>query len=291
VYPLANFDVTLRFKDPNNVPVVASSGQAEPADGGMHYTLERGRDFVLSMGRQLQVVSADVDGVSISSYFYPGSEVGGKAVLDATTKALRTFTALFGPYPHKTLAAVQGDFNDGMEFDGLYYLSNSFYNLYDGTQNNYLTMVAVHETSHQWWFGRVASDQNKNPWMDESLATYCEKLFYEKNYPDSVNWWWSYRIDFYQPQGLIDGDVPSYGGFTPYTNATYRQGAHFFEELRQAVGDEAFFAFLKNYATQMDGKIAEPADFFRILSETLAQSNNKTDLSPLIGKYFAKLPQ
>jgi aminopeptidase N len=282
VYPLANFDVTLRFTDPANVPLIATSGEAETIDNGEHYILENGRDFALAMGRQLTSVSADVDGVTVTSYYYPGAESAGQAVLDATVKALQTYSALFGPYPHKTLAAVQGDFNDGMEFDGLYYLSNSFYNLYDGTDKNYLVMVAAHETSHQWWFGRVANDQSKQPWLDESLATYCEKLFYEKNYPDDLKWWWDYRINFYQPDGKIDGDVASYGGFTPYTNATYRQGARFMDELRQATGDEAFFAFLKDYATQMNGKIATADDFFRIL-----RKHTQVDLSALLNKYFA----
>ena len=285
VYPLANFDVTLRFSDPANAPLVAASGEAEPIDGGAHYVLENGRDFALAMGRQLASISADVEGVTVSSYYYPGAESAGQAALDATVKAVQTYSALFGPYPHKTLAVVQGDFNDGMEFDGLYYLSNSFYNLYDGTPKNYLVMVAAHETSHQWWFGRVANDQSTQPWLDESLATYCEKLFYEKNYPDDVKWWWSYRVDFYQPDGKIDGDVASYGGFTPYTNATYRLGARFLDELRQEIGDEAFFAFLKDYATQLDGKIATSADFFRILRE-----HTQIDLSDILAKYFQNIP-
>lgn len=282
VYPLANFDVTLRFTDPANTPQIASSGEAETIENGEHYVLENGRDFALAMGRQLTSVSANVEGVTVTSYYYPGSESAGQAVLDATVKALQTYSALFGPYPHKTLAAVQGDFNDGMEFDGLYYLSNSFYNLYDGTDKNYLVMVAAHETSHQWWFGRVGNDQSAQPWLDESLATYCEKLFYEKNYPDDVDWWWDYRVNFYQPEGKIDGEVASYGGFTPYTNATYRQGARFLDELRQAIGDEAFFAFLKDYASQMDGKIATSDDFFRILRE-----HTQIDISALLGNYFA----
>jgi hypothetical protein len=285
VYPLANFDVTLRFTDPSNLPLIAASGEAEAIEGGWHFVLENGRDFALAMGRQLISTSAEVQGVTVTSYYYSGSANAGQAVLEATVKALQTYSALFGPYPHKTLAAVQGDFNDGMEFDGLYYLPNSFYNLYDGTHKSYLVMVAAHETCHQWWFGRVASDQSAQPWLDEALATYCEKLFYEKNYPEEVSWWWDYRVNFYQPVGKIDGTVASYGGFTPYTNATYRQGARFMEELRQAIGDEAFFSFLKDYASQMDGKIATSDDFFRLLRE-----HTQIDISGLTTKYFQKTP-
>lgn len=280
-YPLADFDITLSFADPLKAPTVAASGQAEPAANEMRYTLQKGRTFAFSMGQTMKSASAEVNGVTITSYYYPGFEVPGQAVLETTVKAVQTYAELFGPYPHQTLAAVQGDFNDGMEFDGLYYLSNAFYNLYDRTPNNYLVMVAAHETCHAWWFGAVANDQANHPWLDESLTTYCERLFYEKNYPNSLPWWQSARIDFFQPEGKIDGTVPSYGGFTPYTNATYRQGARFLHELRERIGDEAFFAFLKDYYAQMRGKIATPGDFFSIL-----RAQTTTDISDLVAKYF-----
>jgi len=283
VYPSANFDVTLRFTDPTDVPEIASSGANQPGTDGSHYILQNGRDFVFAMGKQMKSKSDRVGNVTVNSFYYPGSENAGQAALDTTLQAVKTYSALFGNYSHQTLTVVQGDFNDGMEFDGLYYLSNSFYDQYDDSPKSFLVTVAAHETSHQWWFGRVANDQNNEPWMDEALATYCEKLFYEKNHPEALDWWWAYRIDFYQPEGKIDGSVPSYGGFTPYTNATYRQGARFFDELRQQIGDETFYAFLKDYAAQMDGKIANSADFFRILSE-----HNPADVSTLESKYFSK---
>ncbi len=284
-YPLADFDLTLSFADPPKTPTVASGGQAESTAEGTRYLLKQGRTLALAMGLTMQSASAEMNGVTVTSYYFPGFEIPGQAVLETTLKALQTYTDLFGPYPHTTLAAVQGDFNDGMEFDSLYYLSNAFYNLYDRTPNNYLVMVAAHETCHAWWFGAVANDQANHPWLDESLTTYCERLFYEKNYPDSLPWWQSARIDFFQPEGKIDGTVPSYGGFTPYTNATYRQGARFLHELRQRIGDEAFFAFLKDYSAQMRGKITRPADFFSIL-----QSHTTADYSDIVTKYFSAAP-
>ena len=283
VYDKADFDVTLHFTDTQDLPVIAASAPAEPVSNGTHYRLENARNFSFSMGRQFKVLSQQIEGgITVSSYYF-GTEnkPAAQAALDATVKAVQTYSALFGPYPHKTLAVVQGDFNDGMEFDGLYFLAKSFYNLYDGTEKNYLVMIAAHETSHQWWFGRVGNDQAQEPWLDESLAMYCEKLFYEKNYPDDVKWWWSYRVDFYEPVGSVDTVLYNGGGFTPYTNATYRMGSYFLEDLRKQIGDDSFFAFLKDYSTQMDGKISTAADFFRIL-----RTHTSEDFSGLLGKYF-----
>jgi aminopeptidase N len=174
-----------------------------------------------------------------------------------------------------------GDFNDGMEYSALYYLSRDFYNLYDNTLQNYLVFVAAHETAHQWWFEQVASDQAMQPWLDEALCTYSERLYYEGISPDVVSWWWSYRIDFYNPQGFVDVPVYEGGGFRPYTNSVYFRGAHFLEDLRGRIGDEAFFAFLQDYFQQERGKIATPEDFFRIL-----RAHTSADLSDLIRQYF-----
>ncbi len=282
VYPLADFDITLRFSDPSNEPVIAASGPVEQnSDGSLHYVQARARDFVFSMSHQYKTLSSQQDGATITSYYFTPYTKASQATLDTAMKAVKTYSDLFGPYPHKTLAVVQGDFNDGMEFDGLVFLSNDFYNLYDGTERNYLVMVTAHETAHQWWFGRVADDQAETPWLDEALATYTERIFYEKNYPNSVAWWWATRVDFYKPSGYVDIPIYDGGGFRPYTNAVYFEGAHFLEDLRQRIGDPAFFAFLKDYSTQMDGKIATPADFFRIL-----RAHTTTDFSDLLTKYF-----
>lgn len=282
VYDLADFELKLTFNDPARAPVVAASGFITQSDDtSSTYSLKAGRTFALSMSREYRVATASVDETQINSYYFPYYEAGGKAALDATVRATQTFNRLLGPYRHESLTVVQGDFNDGMEYDGLYFLPNSFYNLYDNTERNYLVMVAAHETSHMWWFGAVGNDQANEAWLDESLATYSERLFYEDHYPDALPWWWSYRITFYAPEGKIDNPVSTYGGFTPYTNATYRRGALFLEDLRQRIGDEAFFAFLKDYYTQMTGQRATRADFFRVLS-----NHHTADLSGLLAEYF-----
>jgi aminopeptidase N len=174
-----------------------------------------------------------------------------------------------------------GDFNDGMEYSALFYLSRDFYNLYDGTPANYLTFVAAHETAHQWWFEQVANDQALQPWIDEALSAYSERVYYEYAHPELVSWWWTYRIDFYDPQGFVDIPIYDGQGFRPYTNAAYFRGAKFLEELRGRIGDEAFFAFIQDYLAQSRDKIVTASDFFRILS-----THTSTDYSDIVRQYF-----
>jgi aminopeptidase N len=251
------------------------------------YTITAARTFALAASRDFQVSTTQVGDVNLSSYYFPLSNTGGDAALKASVEALQVYSQKYGPYPHKSLAIVMGDFNDGMEYSAFFYLSRDFYGgLYDGTPANYLTFVAVHETSHQWWFEQVANDQAQQPWLDESLATYSERIYYETLYPDRVSWWWIYRIDYYKPQGFVDTPIYDGQGFRPYTNAAYFEGAHFLEDLRARIGDEAFFAFIQDYLAQGKGKIVNSDDFFRIL-----KTHTSTDYSDLVRQYFQNIYQ
>jgi hypothetical protein len=281
VYESADYEVNLRFADPTTAPVVAASGFPEAQADFTRYTLTAGRAFALSASREFQVSSLQAGDVTVSSYYFPFSEGPGQAALRASAEALGVFAMKYNPYPHKTLSLVMGDFNDGMEYSAFFFLSRDFYSLYDGTPANYLTFVAAHETAHQWWFEQVANDQAAQPWLDESLATYSERIYYENTRPDLLAWWWSYRIDFYNPQGFVDTAIYDGQGFRPYTNATYFRGAHFLEDLRTRIGDEAFFAFLQDYLAQGRGRIVTAGDFFRLLNE-----HTRTDYSDLVRQYF-----
>jgi hypothetical protein len=267
VYEAADFTVSLRQADPSITPVVAASGAPSQNGEWTTYTLTGGRTFAISASTEFLTVSKQVGHVTVTSYYLqPLYEGSATAALNASAQAIETFSQRFGPYPHVTLAVVMGDFNDGMEFSALYFHSAGLYNLYDGTMNNLVVSVAAHETAHQWWFEQVGNDQALQPWLDEALCAYSEHIFYEAASPASIDqWWWLYRVDAYNPQGWVDIPVYAGDGFQPYTNAVYFRGAHFLDELRARIGDEAFFGFLQEYVKQYYGKIARAEDFFALL--------------------------
>src|SRR5512138_2425623 len=299
VYDLADFDVKVTFTDGAN-PLVASSGAelgtppprqatgdppgtiVPPTSIGIvtrHFALEQGRTFALSMSDYFKVATQTVNDVTVYAYYFGLYDAPGEAMLQTTVEALQTYSNLFGPYRHKTMTAVQGDFNDGMEYSGLYFISRDYFNLYDGTPKNYLVIIAAHETAHQWWFDAVANDQAIEPWLDEALSTYSEHIYYETIYPELVDWWWSFRYFEFQQAGYVDTQIYDGGGQRPYWDKVYLTGARFLEDVRRQVGDELFFAFLKDYYTQMEGKRATGADFFRVFHETTA-----ADINDLLGK-------
>ncbi|MBW7920410.1 MAG: M1 family metallopeptidase [Anaerolineales bacterium] len=282
-FEAADFDVRVEFTDGSN-PVIAASGEEVASDGAAsrRFRLEAGRNFALSFAPEYRVLTKTVGDVVIYSYYFPPYETAAAAVLNATAQSFEIYSQRFGSYIHKTLSVVQGDFNDGMEYSALYYHSKGIYNNYDGTLKNHLTAVSVHETAHQWWFEQVGNDQGFEPWLDEALATYSEIVYYETVQPDALkDWWWIYRFDPYKPLNQVDARIYEGEGQRPYWNKVYLNGAHFLQDLRARIRDEAFFAFLQDYLAQMRGKIATTDDFFRILRE-----HTSADLSDLIAQYF-----
>jgi len=170
-----------------------------------------------------------------------------------------------------------------MEFDGLVLLSRGFYMFYNGTPETNLTIITPHEVSHQWFFSLVGNNQGMEPWLDESFATYSEALFFERYYPDLVDWWWEIRVDGHQPSGYIDSTIYLEGGYDAYRDSVYLNGAHFMQDLRDTIGDEAYFNFLQDYLQTHRYEIATGEGFWSILDEHTDQ-----DLSVLRAEYFSE---
>lgn len=282
VYPVADFQVSIQLSSPNPDLVMAASAPAEQDGPWYRYSHLKARNFAWSASHIYQVTEEQVGDVQILSYAFPNHGHAGEAALKTTSQALALYSQLFAPYPHKTLTVVEADFLDGMEYDGLYFLSNAFYNLYGGTQAEYLVAIAAHETAHQWFFALVGNDQALNPWLDEALCTYSERLYYENISAEALDWWYQYRINYYQPRGWVDGSIYNPEGYRAYRDAVYLNGALFLDELRNLMGDSAFFELLKNYVSQYSGDIANEDAFFN-----LVKNHTKVDLTYLLEEYFA----
>ncbi len=269
VYPAADFDVTLEIITGPEL-VVAASSIAIQEQNKRYYLLEDGRNFVFSISPDYQVMEQDLNGVKVYGYVFPPYLVPGAAAFNTTVESLALFSELFGAYNQSSLSMVQADFNHGMEYEGLYFQSRGFFDTYNGSEQSYLVTIAAHETAHQWWYGKIANDQALEPWLDESFCTFSELVYYETLYPDSVNWWWATRVNYYEPNGVINRSIYDYREFTDqylvYRNATYLQGAIFLDKLRGEMGDEKFSEFLYEYGDQFSNKISTGEDFISLLN-------------------------
>ena len=285
VYDLADYDVTLRLDELGANWVVAASGPGESNPEGWHYLLKSGRSFAFSISDEYTTTDSYSNGVQILSYAFAEDAAAAEAARNTAADALALYQDLYSQYPHPTLSIVEADFPDGMEYDGLFFLGEEYYRKYRGEPLSYLIAIAAHETAHQWFFGLIGNDPAMEPWLDESLAAYSELLFYERYFPQDTAGWWNFRVAPYSPAGYVDGTIYDFAAFRPYVNAVYLRGAQFLADLRSLIGDEAFFAFLKDYASERTrknpGSLVRAGDFFAILREQTGE-----DISSLVAEYF-----
>ena len=261
---------------------MAAPALPEVSGEWMRYRLGAARTFAMSMSREFLVSESAVRSVAVHSYYFAGHEDAGAKIMFVGTQVIGLFEPLFAPYPYPVINVVELDYNDGQEYDGLCFLSSNFYEAYDGGSQNNLVTIGAHEMIHNWWFGLVGNDQALEPWLDEAMALYSERIFFEYTNPGLVDWWWQFRVNYFGPNGWVDTNIYDGVSFRDYTNAVYLNGATFLEDLRVRIGDQAFFAFLKDYAAQMSGRRATADDFFAILRQ-----HTTKDISDLLAAYFA----
>jgi len=151
-----------------------------------------------------------------------------------------------------------------MEYPGLTYIS-------DRLSGELYREVIIHEAAHQWWYAAVGNNQVANAWIDESLVEYSATLFFEKNPSYGITYnkriadalsGYSLYCDMYKKQAdfstSMNRRLPDFRNAVEYTYMTYVKGHIMLDSLRANIGDEAFFAGLKEYYAHNRFKIASP---------------------------------
>ena len=281
----ADFNVRLRLTGSAQNLTIAASSEGSEQTGFIEYELPLARSFSLSISDRFVVQEAQHQGVTIKTYVFPQHRDAGQAIIEVAENALDMFAEFFYPYPRKTLSLVAADFLHNMETDGMLLISKGVIDFYRDAPLNNLTILVPHEISHQWLYSLVSNDPAKEPWLDEALATYSEALYFERFHPEHLGWWWENRVENFKPSGWVDSTTNIPGGYTAYRDAVYLNGAKFLQSLRELVGDEAFFAAVKEYAIENTYKIATETNFFKAIS-----MHSDADLNALLRQFFENPP-
>jgi hypothetical protein len=137
------------------------SERARGAQRTVRVATAQARDFALAIGR-LGVTSTRANGVRIRLFTNGGPRVVRGASRDAR-RAVKSFSRRYGPYGSTELDVVVVPFRyGGMEYPELVFARPA-------------DVAVVHEIAHQWWYGLVGDDQSREPWLDESFATYSHE--------------------------------------------------------------------------------------------------------------------
>lgn len=279
VSEIADYNVTITT---TQGVMIAGTGREARNGNRWHYEVEKARSFAFAASDKYQVSTAEVGGTTVRSYYFPTHQEAGEAALQTAVQALQLFSELYGAYPYPDYRVIETEFAGGMEFSGLTLLGSAFYDQYDGTGRTPLIALTAHEVAHQWFYGLVGNDQVAQPWLDEAPAEYNALVYYERYLPDDTDWWWFYAVDQWAPTGAVDSILYEFRNDSrPYYDAVYRRGAQFIRDLRESMGDAAFFGFLGEYQRRYTYQTASSREFF-----ALVQEFTTADLVPLQEEYF-----
>jgi aminopeptidase N len=225
-----------------------------PGTATHRYAADAVRDIAVTVG-DYDVVERDVDGIRLHvGVPTVGVNETAEALADQQEASLRGMTALLGPFPYLDLSVtVVPAVATGIEFPGAI--------LY-GDLGLGRRETITHETAHMYFYALVGNNQARDPWLDESFATYA--------------------------QAIVDGQATRFGGFTPppyadgqlgqpmtywatqpqtYGPGVYGQGAQALLQAREAVGAAAFDEAIRRYIADNAHQVATPDDVLKALRE------------------------
>ncbi|MFZ5919229.1 MAG: CapA family protein [Chloroflexota bacterium] len=256
-----------------------------PDEGRWRFTMPAARTFAFAASHRYQSAVETAHGVTVASFYYPEHQVTGQLALANAAAAVRLFDDLFGPYPYTDLRIAETDFSGGQEFSGFMLFGSGAHQDYldaGGGPRTILFTLIPHETAHQWWYGVVGNDQARQPWLDEALAKYSEQLFYERLYPEHADWRWAWMGMAGRQPASLEVTIYDYVNEHTYKDRTYLTGALFLAQLRQALGDDAFFAFIQAHLRQGANRIVTTDEFLALL----AQYADSAAIEPIVSVYF-----
>lgn len=277
---ISNYNVTITT--PKNM-IVASSGNIlseENNKGKKVWNIEGKfiRDFAWVCSKDFIVESREVDGTLIKVYFLEDIPKLNKEVCHMAEKAIKTFNNKFGAYPYGQYSVVMNSFPSGMEYPGLVYISENYCTM---ATKDFLEIIIIHETAHQWWYGVVGNDQIDEGWLDESLATYSEVIYIDENYgkEQSKDYYevmvvenYKRGKEFFKNDEKILKPLNEFEGWGDYGSLAYSKGAMFINSIKEDFGEEIFYDILNKYYKEYKFLNATTEDFLKVCEEVTGES-------------------
>ena len=233
--------------------------------------------------------AGEAGGVPVSHWTYPADSLGGAAAFARSTEIVAFYDSLFGPFPYEKLAHVQSSTRyGGMENSSAIFYSEEAIGeaargrAVAGRQESGpglapLTEVVAHETVHQWFGDAVTEADWRHLWLSEGFADYFAAVFFEfhggpegSGATELARWMRAmaeevFRYHEQAPEPVYGEEPREYESLL--SPNSYEKGAWVLHMLRRELGDEVFFAGIREYYAALRDGVAWTADLERIVEE------------------------
>jgi aminopeptidase N len=226
--------------------------------------------YVLGVARFAVQHVGDYRGVPLETWVFARDRDAGFHDFAVPVKeAMAFYSEFIGPFSYEKLANVQSNsVSGGMEAaSAIFYSAGSV----TGTRSTRWRNVIIHEIAHQWWGNAVTESDWDDVWLSEGFATYFTLLFIEHAYGrdafvaglrDSRKT----VVDFYARRPdyrVVHDNLADMSQVT--TSMTYQKGSWVLHMLRERLGDDRFWAGIREYYARYRDASASTSDFRHVM--------------------------
>ena len=269
-HPSAKATVTFSITAPSEQLVVANGRLVRVANtSGMFRTWKYAEAvpippycMIFAAGQFTKIDAASE--ITPLSYYVPRSDAAvANQGFSAAAPSLKFFSQTIAPYPYEKLALIVGNTQfGGMENSSAIVFASTIFNSISGTpmsgtfniRRNLVELVA-HEIAHQWFGDSVTEETWSDLWLSEGFATYFAGLLVQKTdgeaaFRDYMQDAATTAIQFERARRIPIHDTETDNLMALLNPNNYQKGAWVLHMLRSQLGDEAFFAGLRDYYQQ-----------------------------------------
>ena len=237
---------------------------------------------MMAVGEFKKVTDVPWNTKEVSYYVEQQYEADAKLIFGDTREMIEFYSNVLGvPYawPKYSQIVVRDYVSGAMEntsatLHGDFMVYQTAREMMDGKKGN---SVIAHELFHQWFGDLVTCESWSNLSLNESFATYGEYLWEEHKFGREAADYhhWQSKQGYINSSKEVDLIRFNYNDKEDMFDAfSYNKGSQILHMLRKAVGDQAFFASLKNYLETNKYKSAEVHNLRLAFEETTGQDLN-----------------
>ena len=212
----------------------------------------------VAFGDYTSTSNTSASGVEIT-YWVPTGSPRLAAGLEAAAAGLDWLEGRLGPYPFDTLGFVLVDSQSGMETQTMITLGKTDYTLSEP--------VLVHEMAHQWYGDQVSPHDWRDVWMNEGMTMYLQGMWEAESTGITID----EQMDAYAATEATSraesGPPAAYDPGEFGEGNIYYGPALMWHELRERIGDDAFFSIVRDWPTARDNRSAGRDDYWAWLEK------------------------
>jgi hypothetical protein len=172
------FDVTLDVPQAFTIgatgPLVES--RAPPGRRVERHVQSDVHDFAWTAWDKWESIGDTIEGVDVKLLYPPGYGASAARGLATMRFVLPYFGRRYGPYPYALLTVVHPPDTareaGGMEYPTLITTGGPWY---EPSAVRAIELVTAHEFGHQYFYGLIATNENKWPFLDEGINSFAEQ--------------------------------------------------------------------------------------------------------------------